>query len=87
MKKKSILVTALMTTMLVIIDAFLYRLSMSGFVALTGMVTVYGYYRCAADFCGWLCKDDAKDKTAKFLGEPAGKSKSAVSQANGGRKQ
>lgn len=68
MKKKPILVTALMTTMLVIIDAFLYQLSMSGFVALTGMITVYGYYRCAVDFCAWLSKPEKSDEAhSRFL--------------------
>lgn len=42
-KRKSILVTVIITAMLVIIDIFLYRQSKSGFALLTGMVTFYGY--------------------------------------------
>lgn len=86
-KNKAVFVTILMSIMLVAIDAFLYKLSKNGFIVLTGMIMLYGYVRCAADFCGWLSRDDAKDKPAKFLCEPAGKQKTSVSQASGGRKQ
>lgn len=86
-KNKAVFVTIVMSIMLVAIDAFLYKLSKEGFIVLTGTIMFYGYVRCAADFCGWLCKDESKDKAAKFLGEPAGKSKPAVSQDSGGRKQ
>lgn len=86
-KNKAIFVTVLMSIMLIAIDAFLYKLSKDGFIVLTGAVLFYGYIRCASDFCGWLCKDDAKrDKPAKFLSESAGKPRAAVFGTNGERK-
>lgn len=67
-KRKSILVTVIITTMLVVIDIFLYKQSKSGFVLLTGMVTVYGYYRIAVDFCQWLCTPEKQQgQPPRFL--------------------
>ena len=42
MKRKAVLVTALIAVMLVIIDGFLWKQSKSGFFLLTGMITLYG---------------------------------------------
>lgn len=68
-KRKAVLATAIITAMLVVIDIFLYRESKSGFALLTGMVTVYGYYRVAVDFCAWLSAPDARQKQSpRFLG-------------------
>ncbi len=69
-KRKSILVTVIITAMLVIIDIFLYRQSKSGFALLTGMVTFYGYYRVAVDFCRWLCTPEKRQGQAPRFLEP-----------------
>lgn len=67
-KRKSILVTVIITAMLVVIDIFLYRQSKSGFALLTGMVTFYGYYRVAVDFCRWLCTPEKRQgQSPRFL--------------------
>lgn len=67
MKRKAVLVTVLIVVMLVIIDAFLWKQSKSGFFLLTGMITLYGGYRIAVDFCDWLCRPDKpQEARARF---------------------
>lgn len=69
-KKKAVFVTVVMTIMLMLIDMCLYRLNRNGFIALTGFISVYGFYRCAADFCKWLAAPEKKPEQARFLNEP-----------------
>lgn len=89
-KNKAVFVTIVMTVMLIVIDAFLYKLSIAGFVALTGIVSVYGYYRCAVDFCKWLCVTDVPaEHPAKYLSEPTGtprEARTAATASAGGRR-
>ena len=56
-KGKSVFVTVLIAAMLVLIDIGLYIISKTGFVALTGTLAVYGYFRGAGDFWHWLAKE------------------------------
>lgn len=57
-KSKTTFVTILIALMLAIIDAGLFKLCMPAFVILTGALALYGYFRGAADFCGWLRRED-----------------------------
>lgn len=55
-KGKALFVTVLIAAMLSAIDSFLYVLSSSGFVVLTGAFVIYGMLRWAWDFYRWLCR-------------------------------
>lgn len=66
-KGKAVLVTIVMTFMLIIIDISLFQLNRNGFIALTAGITIYGYFRCASDFCGWLSQDAENDDSARYL--------------------
>lgn len=59
-KSKTTFVTILIALMLAIIDAGLFKLCMPAFVILTGALALYGYFKGAADFCGWLRSEDAQ---------------------------
>lgn len=59
---KAIFVTILVVVMLTAIDACLYALYNSGFIALTGAVIAYSVFRGAVDFCYWLCKSEPEPK-------------------------
>lgn len=63
-KGKAVLVTIVMTVMLIIIDISLFQLNRNGFIALTAGITIYGYFRSASDFCGWLSQDAENDDSA-----------------------
>lgn len=57
-KSKTTFVTVLIALMLAIIDAGLFKLCMPAFVILTGALALYGYFKGAADFCGWLRSEE-----------------------------
>ena len=58
-KSKTTFVTILIALMLAVIDAGLFKLCMPAFVILTGALALYGYFKGAADFCGWLRSEDS----------------------------
>lgn len=70
---KSTLVTVIIAVMLVVIDAGLYLIYKPGFMILSGVLAAYGYFRGAADFRRWLCKEppltpaDLPDANGKFF--------------------
>lgn len=86
-KSKAVFVTVVMTIMLVIIDASLYKLNQAAFISLTAAIAVYGYFRCASDFCRWLSQDSGNDdQTARYLNDraPATKKAKGTHTANNG---
>ncbi len=67
-KGKALFVTIIITIMLIIIDISLFKLNRNGFIILTSAITVYGYFRAASDFCGWLIQDaEESEQPAKYL--------------------
>ena len=59
-KGKAIFVTMLITLMLIVIDIFLFTLSATGFLVLTGALVFCGILRLACDFYHWLCQTRAE---------------------------
>ena len=57
-KSKSVFVTTLFAVMLAGLDFCLWKINMVGFVILTGVLALYGYYEAARTFAAWLTEKD-----------------------------
>ena len=60
-KNKAILVTAIITGMLIIIDIGLIFLAPVASLIITGLFLLYGLFRSSRDFYLWLAKDEPKE--------------------------
>lgn len=56
-KQKSVIVTAIVATMLAIILIFAYRMGARAFPILAGLLGVYGFLCAACNFCRWLGRE------------------------------
>lgn len=57
-KSKSALVTVIVTALFAVIYCGLFLLYTPGFMAMTALLTLYGFIRGTADFHGWLREDE-----------------------------
>lgn len=56
-KAKSTFVTIIISVMLAVIAAGMYKLFLPGFIAITGALAAYGFFHSASDFNRWLSKE------------------------------
>lgn len=60
-RNKAILVTAIITGLLIIIDVGLIFLAPVASLIITGLFLLYGVFRSSRDFYLWLTKDEPKE--------------------------
>lgn len=66
-KKKAVFVTILLAVLLAALDVCLFKIAFIGFAIVTGILALYGFYRCSIDFYGWLGKEPATSETSLEL--------------------
>lgn len=69
-KRKSVFVTALCAAMLAVIVAGMHKILMVGFWIIVGAFALYGFARCAVDFCGWLGAESKEKPLEPVFGDP-----------------